>query len=89
MTITAQQLRELAGKATQGVWIRHNNPKKWVSTLAPVSDEEWRNNSDNDAALVITLRNNLHTIISALELQEQLSRSSLLAAVLRAREASQ
>lgn len=50
-------LAALDEKATPGVWIRHNSPKKWVSTLAPVSDEEWRENCDNDAQFVLALVN--------------------------------
>ena len=66
MTLSTK-LARLAEAATPGPWLRHLNPKKWVSTLAPVSDEEWRTNADNDAALIISLRNNLPAIIAALK----------------------
>lgn len=62
-----EELKRLRDASTPGPWIRSNNPKKWVSTLAPITSQEWRENADNDAELVATLRNNIDTIIAALE----------------------
>ena len=55
--INLNELETLLAKATPGPWLRHNNPQKWVSTLAPITTADWAENRDNDAECVIALRN--------------------------------
>ena len=64
------ELEALAEKATPGPWVRSNDPKKWVSSLAPVTSQEWRDNVENDAALIATLVNSLPAILAALKAQQ-------------------
>ena len=65
--MTSDKLKELDAKATPGPWVRSNDPKKWVSSLAPVTSQDWRDNVEADAALIVALRNDALRIITQQE----------------------
>jgi hypothetical protein len=84
MTLS-QQLREAGEKATPGEWeyspdrhthdfiIHQANPALTYSGQVEdgvIGSSEWIWIEDADAALIVLLRNNLDTIIAALEAQE-------------------
>jgi len=50
------ELEQLLALGTKAPWAINNDPKKWV-TNDGTSKEEWTANRDNDAALVVALRN--------------------------------
>lgn len=49
------ELRRLMEIATPGPWKVHDDRRKWVTSDDPAAD--WARNRDNDAALVVALRN--------------------------------
>jgi hypothetical protein len=82
MTSLPDELRRLAGKVTPGPWVWCGCSLSDFGREYPCSmSMEWiPNGSDEgdvnakveaDAALIVLLRNNLDTIISALEAQEK------------------
>jgi hypothetical protein len=91
MTIKAQQLRELAGKATPGpfeaIYAGYGSFSDTVIRRCgseKIASLEWRWFDDTDGQLIAQLLNNLPTILTALELQERLDKPEMVEAVARA-----
>ena len=77
MTLS-QTLRELAGKATRGPW--HGTALDQCVQIYSDSFDylgETRDYHGDDAALIVALRNNLPTILAALETAEDVERDDL------------
>jgi hypothetical protein len=63
------ELERLLALGTKAPWTLHENPKKWVINQG-TSDDEWRANRDNDAALVVALRNEGPVLLARLRAAE-------------------